>query len=122
MFVPSHLRVLHNSNEPLFFLGSLFDNLTFGLIAGDPDCDYKHVLNLINKLAVGENVVNQLRQEEQGNAEVRSWNEVLSITERILCCLARALVANPEVLCSQKPTMMYDDNTSSRVMAILQEF
>lgn len=122
IFVPSHLRVLHNSTEPLFFLGSLYENLTFGLTPGDPDGDFKHVLNISEKLAIGDKVMNRLKQEELGHADVRAWNDVLSHTERSLCCLARAMVTNPEVFVCHKPTMAYDDTTSHRVLSILREF
>jgi len=119
-FIPSHLRVLHMSTEPLFFLGSLYENLTFGVTPGDPDGDLDRVKEIARRLDLPERLHGMINAGMEGEKLI--WGEVLSYTQRCLLCLARALITNPEVLCIHKPTMSYDENTSLRVLNLLREF
>lgn len=119
-FIPSHLRILHMSTEPLFFLGSLYENLTFGITPGDKDGDIERVSEICRRLDLPQRLQILVAQGQEG--ETLIWGEVLSYTQRCLLCLARALVTNPEVLCIHKPTMSYDENTSVRVLNLLKEF
>jgi len=120
LFVPSHLRVLHVSNEPFFFAASLLENLTFGVTQGDDDGKVERVAAICDRLSLPEKIIRFVKQGWDG--EKLQWVEVLSYTQKCLLCLARALVANPEVMCIHKPTMAYDEQTSERVMRILKEF
>merc|ERR1719473_1664663 len=45
-FIPAHLRVLHVDREPFFFHGTLLENLSFGVRAGDPDGQIDRVLRI----------------------------------------------------------------------------
>jgi len=119
-FMPSHLRVLHMSSEPLFYLASLYDNLTFGITPGDADGDISRVSEICRRLDLPERIHKWIEKGAEGETLV--WGEVLSYTQRCLLCLARSLVTNPEVLCIHKPTMSYDEKTSVRVLTLLKEF
>merc|ERR1711972_1043582 len=60
--------------------------------------------------------------QQGSDGERLQWVEVLSYTQKCLLCLARALVANPELMCIHKPTMAYDEQTSETVVRILKEW
>jgi len=117
VFVPSHLRVLHISAAPLFFVGSLLQNLTLGVAVGDSDGDMERVNTICERLGLARTVRNYVISQE-----VFAWGEMLSQTQRHLLSLARALVANPELLCIHKPTLVFDEITSVMVLELLKEF
>merc|ERR1719203_1133768 len=52
VFVPSHLRQLHVSSEPLFFEGTLMKNLTLGVREGDRDGARARVLKVCRRLGL----------------------------------------------------------------------
>lgn len=106
--IPPHLRVLHISEQPLFFEGTLKDNLLFGVSPGDPDGSQQRVAHVLEELLVPE----RLRKlVYMGDAPVMNWGETLSLTQRVLLNIARALIANPEVLCIHRPTRAFDRDT-----------
>jgi len=116
-FIPSHLRVLHISPEAIFFHGTLLDNICFGVRKGDSDGDIDRVKKVCRRLGLPETVMSMFDSEEE-----RVWGEVLSLTQRHLLSLARAFIANPEVLCIHKPTMPFDEVNSREVFKILREY
>jgi len=119
-FVPSHLRVLHISSEPLFFVGTLFENLAFGVTPGDADADLARVRQIVQRMGLPDNVMTLI---DTGDGCQRVlWGEVLSYTQQCLLCLARALIANPELMCVHKPTMPFDEMQSVTVMNMFREF
>merc|ERR1712217_804701 len=50
------------------------------------------------------------------------WSEVLSQTQKALFNLARAMIANFEVLCIHKPTLVFDAITSNLVLGLLRDY
>eukprot|EP00930_Biecheleria_cincta_P056508 TRINITY_DN42613_c0_g1_i1.p1 TRINITY_DN42613_c0_g1~~TRINITY_DN42613_c0_g1_i1.p1 ORF type:complete len:897 (-),score=118.37 TRINITY_DN42613_c0_g1_i1:38-2728(-) len=116
MLIPTHLRMLHVSNEPLFMQGTLLSNLTFGVSDGDPDGDVQRVKNICASLGLDD--IGKLIASE----EVLPWADVLSQTQRQHICLARALISNPEVLCVHKPTSAFDERAAKQIMAVLRDF
>merc|ERR1712176_551297 len=50
------------------------------------------------------------------------WSDIFSQTNRQLLNLARALIANSEILCIHKPTAFFDEVRSRRIFKILHEF
>ena len=64
--MPSHLRVLHVSSEPLFFLESLYSNLAFAVPAGDADASVDRIVHICSKLGVSEAVADRVRQGPDG--------------------------------------------------------
>jgi ABC-type multidrug transport system fused ATPase/permease subunit len=117
-FVPSHLRVLHVSNEPMFFPGTLKENLLFGVTPGDPDGDDDRIEKICAMLGAPE----QLLQLLSGSDVTQNWKEVLSQTQCQILSLARALISNPEVLCIHKPTMIFDEEYSRQIFEVLRNF
>merc|ERR1711957_62079 len=60
--------------------------------------------------------------EHVKSKDVHNWEAVLSDTEIRCLGLIRALIANPEVLCIQKPTQLFDEKTAMRVHKLVREF
>lgn len=115
-FVPSHLRVLQVS-EPLFFDGTLFSNLSFGVAEGDQDGGMPRVTSICEKLGLLSHVIRHIQEKDS-----HEWCDVLSTTECQLLSLARALIANPEMLCIHKPTQVFNEEMSLNVTGVLKEF
>eukprot|EP00747_Dinoflagellata_sp_TGD_P089395 gnl/TRDRNA2_/TRDRNA2_164306_c0_seq1.p1 gnl/TRDRNA2_/TRDRNA2_164306_c0~~gnl/TRDRNA2_/TRDRNA2_164306_c0_seq1.p1 ORF type:complete len:294 (-),score=44.63 gnl/TRDRNA2_/TRDRNA2_164306_c0_seq1:30-818(-) len=119
-FLPAHLRVLHVSTDAYFFAGSLYENLTFGVAGEDPDGSMQRVLEVCRKLGVYEKVLHYVQEGPSG--EHRSWLDILSQTQKSMCMIARAVIANPEMMCVHKPTLSCDEVATTRVMSVFREF
>lgn len=120
LLVPAHLRTLHISKEPLFFCGSLYDNLTYGVQKEDRDGNIARVLEICRLLEIREKTLALIT--EANDAEVDRWNEHLSRSDCQLLNIARGLVANPELLCVHKPSMGLGPHTVPCVFTMLQKF
>jgi len=116
-FIPAHLRVLHVSPEVMFFHGTLKANMTFGVRPGDPDANDARIKAIFDTLGLDKSVHKHYDDEQE-----LQWGEVLSNATRHLLSLARAFVANPEVLCVHKPTMPFDEVNSRKVFQVLLDF
>mmetsp|Transcript_55323 Transcript_55323/g.101379 ORF Transcript_55323/g.101379 Transcript_55323/m.101379 type:complete len:867 (-) Transcript_55323:87-2687(-) len=117
-FVPAHLRVVHLPSGPLFFSGTLYENLTFGVVPHDKDKSKDRVLKIVSRLGLPDNVLKWIEGEDMKFA----WSQVMSYTQQCLLTLARGLIANPEMLCVERPTMPFDELQSNTVMRMLREF
>jgi len=116
-FTPPHLRVFYVTQEPMFFRMSMLANLTFGLPDGDPDASVDRVLSICRRLGVDKRILKII--EESRTAD---WRNVLSLTERVQLNLARALIANPEILILEKPTLAFDTKQATEVLENLRRF
>jgi len=127
VFVPSHLRVIHVPGDPIFFVGTLYQNLTYGVshhsYSGEqhPDSDGHpdRVLAICRSLGISEEILRHVLPESQ---EVELWSKVLNATDCLLLNLARALIANSEVLCLHKPMEMFDEVNSRRIANVMERF
>jgi len=117
VFVPSHLRILHVSSEPIFFEGSLYDNLCIGIPEGDADRDMARVLRIASRLGMPRHM-----RDEIESKDVKMWSLKVSQTQRQLLSLARAFIGNPEFLCVHKPIQVLDDFAANKVLELLREF
>jgi len=116
LFIPSHLRALHISADPLFYPGTLRDNLTIGVAPGDEDGRPERVLEICAMLGLTDRVASLLDTTEQ------NWSTKFSAAETQLLNLARALVANAEMLCIHKPTAVFNDVLAHTVMKALERY
>merc|ERR1719396_175296 len=98
VFVPSHLRLLFVSSEPLFFEGTLYENLTLGCRANDDDADMNRVLNILRRFGIPRHIRSMVQF-----GDTHMWTMKLTQTQRQLLSLARGVIANPEFLCVHKP-------------------
>eukprot|EP00443_Scrippsiella_acuminata_P062365 CAMPEP_0115430006 /NCGR_PEP_ID=MMETSP0271-20121206/30818_1 /TAXON_ID=71861 /ORGANISM="Scrippsiella trochoidea, Strain CCMP3099" /LENGTH=863 /DNA_ID=CAMNT_0002855213 /DNA_START=20 /DNA_END=2607 /DNA_ORIENTATION=- len=119
-FVPAHLRLLHVSHEPMFFSGSLYENLIFGCTPNHPDAAVERVAAVCRRLGIPEEFVAEVAKGKDGAHNI--WREVLSHTYKVLFHIARALVANPEVLILHKPLMALPEASSAHLVKIFREF
>jgi len=117
VFMPSHLRVLHMSLDPMFVSGTLYENLCYGAKPGHPDTAMVRVVAILRDLSVNEDVIAKVASED-----VMPWDTILSQTQKQAVCLARALIANPEVIGIHKPTQVFDSETALRTMKALRMF
>merc|ERR1719261_259998 len=46
----------------------------------------------------------------------------MSLTQCYLCSLARAIIANFEVVVTHKPTLAFDEQSSKNILLLLREF
>jgi ABC-type branched-subunit amino acid transport system ATPase component len=120
LVVPAHLRVLHISKEPLFFAGTLYENLTYGVQKGDKDGRLERVLNICKGLDIKDDVTKLISDDKA--AEIARWCDVLSRSDCHLLNLARGLITSPEVLCVHKPSMGLGPNTVPVVFRMLRTF
>jgi len=116
LFIPSHLRVLHISANPLFYAGTLRENLVVGVAAGDEDGRPERVLEICAMLGIKDSLVSLMDTEEH------NWRTKLSAAECQLLNLARALVANAEMLCIHKPTAVFNNASAQTVMQALRHY
>jgi len=119
-FIPLHLRVLHVPAEPMFVYGNLYENLTYGVAdTKRPDGQLARVEQICRRLGISEEVLNLL--DPHSKHEV-SWELSLSGTEKHLLAIARALIANPQILCIHKPTLHVGPSAAEKVIELLREF
>jgi len=117
LYLPSHLRALHVASAPMFFSGTLMENLTFGVREGDPDAGIERVRRVCRKLEIPEEVVAFLDTDD-----VLNWGVIFSSSVKHLLTLARAFIASPEVLLLHKPTLSFNEEKSQFILDILREF
>lgn len=117
IFVPTHLRVLHVTDEPFILETSLWENLTFG----DSSAELDRVLRILDRLELHD--LSQSLNDESNRHDVHSqwWNR-LSNTDIAKIHVARALIANTEVLAMQRPCTKFDSRTADLVMDMLGEY
>eukprot|EP00404_Azadinium_spinosum_P027879 CAMPEP_0180668386 /NCGR_PEP_ID=MMETSP1037_2-20121125/62899_1 /TAXON_ID=632150 /ORGANISM="Azadinium spinosum, Strain 3D9" /LENGTH=531 /DNA_ID=CAMNT_0022697115 /DNA_START=145 /DNA_END=1736 /DNA_ORIENTATION=+ len=117
-FTPPHLRMFYVPAEPLFIHGTLRDNLTFGLQSDDTkDGDLQRIIAVCSRLGLSKRMISHLTDDS-----VENWSSVLSMSEKVLLQLARALIANPEVLILAKPAMPFTDAEALEVLSALRAF
>lgn len=148
VFVPSHLRVLHVTLEPMVIesLG-LWQNLTFGLDRHHRDVTVikrllvklgaKHLAELLDQelairrhaiMTTGRSATLQLagndgEEEDCFNESFASdWLSKLTTTDLSILNLARAFAANPEVLVMERPTMYFEESLKKNVYQVMTEY
>lgn len=145
--VPPHLRVLHVSQDACLLRRSVWQNLTIGCPYADT-MRVKRILDSLGMWRTLQMLNDELHVEErrQGATEpmpavcgcfgtgcvapnkvgaheaqdVRAaWQDTLHSAERSKLHLARALIANPEVLVLQRPMHAFDEFESLQVLGAI---
>jgi ABC-type multidrug transport system fused ATPase/permease subunit len=117
-FVPPQLRVCYVSEAPLFVLGSLRDNLAFGLSSSqkkDP-MHLQRMRNILRCLQLGDEIVAAIDSTEQ-----REYQLLLSNSQRRKLHLARAFVANPEFMVLDRPANAFDLLTQEIILDLIKD-
>lgn len=124
LFVPSHLRILHVSREPVFMHTSMLHNMSLGLPHPTRptqqerdritrilfELDLHDVVDIMNdeengtctsartpRSPVSARPINEQDIEFKNSAEM-AWEQSLTQSEKVKLHIARALVSNPEVM------------------------
>lgn len=115
--------------EPLFFpKKSLIENVTFGveILAAD-----RHSVRMLQKgdyvaeaelacklLGIDDDVMDYLKDPDCK----LDWDSALSLQQKCLLSIARALTAEPDVLCMYMPTAHLSEPTVKNVMTVLRKW
>jgi len=124
LLIPPHLRTLHISPQPTFFYDTLHANLTYGVHKNNTeDASIERVMAVLTQLKVPKILHQYLDPSNRELFDVKvSWSTVLSTTQLGLLSLARAFIANPEVLVLHKPTVFFDDATATNIYICFYDF
>mmetsp|Transcript_104400 Transcript_104400/g.171741 ORF Transcript_104400/g.171741 Transcript_104400/m.171741 type:complete len:551 (-) Transcript_104400:121-1773(-) len=98
IFAPGHLRIANVAESPLFFNGSLYENLIWGLDENHPSAARQRVIHICSIVTENPAITDFLDLDVRGEKE-ESWQDIFSATECKLLAVARALIHNSEVCC-----------------------
>lgn len=116
VFIPSHLRVLHVPFDAIFLRKPFRDNMVLGCETTG-DAEKERVIEILKRFKLHD-YCDDLDDDDNDPR----WMKVLTVKEASMINLARALVANPHVLCIHKPTLAKAANDAELVMRLLKEF
>jgi len=115
-YIPPHLRSIYVPGEPIFLRSSLFDNLILGVKRSSSDDGSRvRVSTICRRLGLPESVLNCLEDDDRGHHILK-----FSHTEKLLLCLARALIANPQLLCVERHWMNFEHEISEQITHLLR--
>mmetsp|Transcript_81734 Transcript_81734/g.212604 ORF Transcript_81734/g.212604 Transcript_81734/m.212604 type:complete len:952 (-) Transcript_81734:218-3073(-) len=117
--IPTHARVLHVTSEPMFVQRGLYENLVFGVPPGHPDGRMERVKEICELVGLPSKVVAGI--SEEGSQQDYTTMESLSASEKRMVVVARALIANPEILCIHDPTLGVNAGAAEVIMRQLRE-
>lgn len=117
-FTPPQLRTYYVTQQPIFTYGSLCDNLRFGLQQPDhEDGAMERVLSVCRKVGISEDIIALVEDTKV----VKDWGMELSMSQRVRLHLARAFIANPEVLALEKPSLTFCDSDAGQMLSLLRD-
>jgi len=124
LLIPPHLRPLHVSAYPIFFNDTLYNNLTYGVSKHNAeDGNLERVIGICRLLCVSEASISYLNKDDTTKFTVRGhWGEILNTTQQTLLNLARAFIANPEIVVFHKPTAVFDETLAANTIKCMREF
>jgi ABC-type uncharacterized transport system fused permease/ATPase subunit len=111
IFCPSHLRLLHVSQEPIIMEMNLWKNLVFG----NPRPDEKRVKRILTRMKIEF-------MHDYLETEYEEWIRTFSSTDIAKINLARVFIANPEILIIHRPTIAFEEKTANEMLDLLHEF
>lgn len=115
-FIPTHLKVVYVASQPMFFSATLMENLTLGVNRKDSDGCMSRVSKICQRLGISETVRPLLESHHE-----ETWTHHFGHTELALLCLARALIANPQLLCIERHFMGFSAKVTRLIMSLLRE-
>eukprot|EP00929_Paragymnodinium_shiwhaense_P002949 TRINITY_DN10329_c0_g1_i1.p1 TRINITY_DN10329_c0_g1~~TRINITY_DN10329_c0_g1_i1.p1 ORF type:complete len:879 (+),score=178.62 TRINITY_DN10329_c0_g1_i1:149-2785(+) len=132
IFIPCHYRVLRVTSATITLEASLWENLTFGTTqTSDQKALIARVRGIILRLGLvrplkllDEEIKNGLMPEpvQHGKSGDAGWWSTVSAADLAGLHLARALVANSEVLCLHHPMLHYNEHERDIIMNMLAEY
>lgn len=126
IFIPTHLRVLHVSQDPIILSCSAWRNLTFACSNAATERVHE-ILSLLNMDYTRKLVEDELQHLDTDEAprggfcHVKPhWIDALSDSERMRLHLARAFIMNPEVMVLQRPLKHFTSAQWRLVMRVMK--
>lgn len=127
--IPTHLRILHVSPEPIILSLPAWENLTFACPDVDPERVFK-VIDMMNMPNLRKAVEEDPRWQKSGMGGPRAsicdasehalqWSRSMSRSEQATVHLARAFIMNPEVMVIQHPFKHFDDSMDNKVRTLI---
>jgi ABC-type multidrug transport system fused ATPase/permease subunit len=143
IFVPSHLRVIHISRDPIFLHASMLHNLALGL--PDPNTiNKKRAFAILQMLGLQEAVASLKAESvssEDGSdagsidtahtfmedelkfmdATQTSWERTLNLSFKVKLHIARALIADPEVMILDRSLQALNEQSAAQILDVLHQ-
>jgi len=149
VFIPTHLRILHVTQESLILNMGLLDNLNFGV--GSRFEGLTRVKEILKLLSIPQKLIDQVHRDLGNDEEISigigsdddteaqsnccgataeetadgepdtAWMSNISYTERAKIHLARAFIMNPEVLILQRPLLHYSGTAQDNICKLIRE-
>ncbi|CAE7242184.1 Abcb7 [Symbiodinium necroappetens] len=129
IFIPSHLRVLHVTQEALILNGTPWRNLIFGCpppAKVDPQ-RVRTILQMMGMKVTLGLIEEDLQKHAKGESTQKAaesfrdaWIGSMTYSEKVKIHLARAFIMNPEVMVLQRPLHHYDAPTAAIILGLLQ--
>jgi len=116
ILMPAHLRVANVADEALFFGGTLYENLIFGMHEDQPDASRERVASIVRRLTKSHEIASYLDSDAE-----ESWQDIFSGAQCKLLGIARALIHNAEVLCIHKPLAKLTHDDAEHVVQALHD-
>lgn len=135
VLIPTYLRILHISKDPVLLDFSIVQNLTFV----DPSAHTDLVKNILQELQTKQIIdmasddLKHRDDADHGTAisdgssaigeeelQANDWGKRLNSVEIAKLHLARALIVNPEVMIMQRPLIHFDDKEASRMEQVIR--
>jgi len=127
-FVPSYLRILHVSGNPVLLDRGLWSNLAIGRAYWrSAENESARILRICKRIGFGQVLLTQLEESRERflageEDDDVGWQVPLSGSDVVLIHLARAFIYNPEVLVMNRPTARLPESTSTLVIKLIDEF
>jgi ABC-type multidrug transport system fused ATPase/permease subunit len=106
MDVPAHLKVLFVQHEPMLLAKSLWENLTMG----NPDAVASQVWKIAESFGLSELMLNK------PDLMVGEHGDNLRLCDRQAVCLARAVIANPDILLLHRPGELFTEGEKQTML------
>jgi len=110
--VPAHLNVLFVHHEPMLLAKSLWANLTLG----NPDAKEEEVWKIATKMGMSQSLVGK------SDLDVGDHGNNLRMCDKQAICLARAVIANPDVLLLHRPGELFTESDKHNMLDGIKEW
>jgi len=130
-FVPSYLRILHVTEDPVLLDRSCWSNLAIGRdYWRNAVAETARILRICTRIGLSQGLIDQLEEskerfiagEDDDDDDDVSWQVPLSDSDTVLIHLARVFIYNPEVIVMNRPTTRLPESSSRLVIGLIEEF
>lgn len=112
VYMPNHLRKVTVTSSPIFYNGTLLQNITFGCVSRDTD--RARATKICEMLGLSHAI-------PYFDSEVKAGAGIFSGAQNTVLQIARALFFNAEVTCFHYPLAKLNNEAASTVMKAMRE-